>query len=228
MHEVRVEHDWQETGERRLESGAQKIYVKCRNCGQERTVIDLGRVCEQSLIELPKEERKAEFRKLSKMGRDFLENIAKLDRWVVSGSRHDDIPSLLEEIEKRYPHALSAGEMSYRYLRLWAEKSNRKSKRKLLLLIRQGFVCNRCHRIVPSSDLLTEDHITPRSAGGESVLTNLQLLCRRCNEEKGSEDPDGRDISPFRWNGPSCIHRVTCFEIDELRRLYKLREENPR
>jgi len=31
------------------------------------------------------------------------------------------------------------------------------------------------------------DHITPYSIGGTSTLDNLQLLCRKCNSQKGSK-----------------------------------------
>lgn len=34
--------------------------------------------------------------------------------------------------------------------------------------------------------LMTKDHIVPRARGGSSVLENMQTLCFRCNEQKGS------------------------------------------
>lgn len=34
-------------------------------------------------------------------------------------------------------------------------------------------------------DQATVDHIVPRSKGGGEELSNLQLLCRECNEAKG-------------------------------------------
>ena len=43
--------------------------------------------------------------------------------------------------------------------------------------------CSRCLR----TEDLTLDHITPLSAGGRSVYSNVQVLCRRCNSEKGQE-----------------------------------------
>lgn len=35
--------------------------------------------------------------------------------------------------------------------------------------------------------LMTQDHITPRSKGGEDVDENLQTMCVKCNEKKGNK-----------------------------------------
>lgn len=47
---------------------------------------------------------------------------------------------------------------------------------------RDGNRCVQCG----SLDNLTIDHILPRAVGGGNELSNLQLLCRHCNERKGS------------------------------------------
>lgn len=50
-------------------------------------------------------------------------------------------------------------------------------------------VCASCGCVVSleynTPNQATVDHIVPRSAGGNEEFSNLQLLCRRCNEEKG-------------------------------------------
>lgn len=38
------------------------------------------------------------------------------------------------------------------------------------------------------------DHIIPRSKGGPTIESNLQVTCRKCNREKGTSIPD--DYSP--------------------------------
>lgn len=43
-------------------------------------------------------------------------------------------------------------------------------------------ICNMCK----STDDLTLDHIKPLSKGGTNDISNLQVLCRRCNAKKGN------------------------------------------
>jgi 5-methylcytosine-specific restriction endonuclease McrA len=50
-----------------------------------------------------------------------------------------------------------------------------------------GYRCKgRCKRIFKSLDDLEVDHIKPISKGGTERISNLQLLCTRCNRLKGS------------------------------------------
>jgi hypothetical protein len=48
-----------------------------------------------------------------------------------------------------------------------------------------GNLCYRCG----STKEITIDHIVPKSADGCGIPTNLQLLCRKCNEEKADTVP---------------------------------------
>jgi hypothetical protein len=66
--------------------------------------------------------------------------------------------------------------------------------------------CNLClycgDRFTP--DLLTRDHIQPRSRGGSERWTNLVTACRRCNQRKGNRTPEEAGMPllaiPFKPN----------------------------
>jgi len=47
---------------------------------------------------------------------------------------------------------------------------------------RDGGACTQCH----ATEYLEFDHVIPHSLGGATSINNLQLLCRRCNLEKGA------------------------------------------
>lgn len=50
---------------------------------------------------------------------------------------------------------------------------------------------NRCFRCGSTNkDEITVDHIKPKSADGRGVPTNLQPLCKKCNEDKADQLPE--------------------------------------
>ena len=53
---------------------------------------------------------------------------------------------------------------------------------KKIVYSRDGGVCKCCG----SSSRLEYDHITPYSCGGSSDVSNIQLLCKRCNRSKSN------------------------------------------
>jgi 5-methylcytosine-specific restriction endonuclease McrA len=63
------------------------------------------------------------------------------------------------------------------------------------VLERDGWKCLACG----ATDALELDHITPKSAGGQPTVDNLQTLCRDCNRLKGTSnepDDDLRHVTP--------------------------------
>lgn len=54
--------------------------------------------------------------------------------------------------------------------------------------VRQGGRCNLCKAPTPL-DEMKRDHIVPVIKGGETVLSNLELLCKPCHDKKGTEHP---------------------------------------
>ena len=56
------------------------------------------------------------------------------------------------------------------------------------VLARDGYQCQYCGK-QPSKQLLTVDHVTPRSQGGPSAWENLVAACAPCNRKKGGRRP---------------------------------------
>lgn len=59
------------------------------------------------------------------------------------------------------------------------------------LISRDGKVCALCHRLLTHIHL---DHIRPLSRGGTNELSNLRLLCPRCNTSKGGRMDSELDV----------------------------------
>lgn len=57
-----------------------------------------------------------------------------------------------------------------------------------VLILLHGRSCQACGAKYD----LTIDHILPVSRGGRTTISNLQLLCRKCNEAKDTEIIDCR------------------------------------
>jgi len=60
----------------------------------------------------------------------------------------------------------------------------------MALFERDLFQCQYCGKYFESShrshELLTRDHIVPKSRGGKDVWENVVAACRRCNQHKGN------------------------------------------
>lgn len=57
-------------------------------------------------------------------------------------------------------------------------------ERRTRILLRDGYRCAYCDRVLPDEEL-TIDHVEPRMRGGDGSDGNLVACCRICNSEKG-------------------------------------------
>lgn len=64
------------------------------------------------------------------------------------------------------------------------ERGKVTNKMRFAIYARDGYRCKMCGRY---TDDLEIDHIIPISKGGKSTMSNLQTLCHRCNQKKGSD-----------------------------------------
>ena len=53
-----------------------------------------------------------------------------------------------------------------------------------IILSTYGKKCRYCRNVLKVSNMVC-DHCTPLSHGGESIVSNLQMICARCNTRKG-------------------------------------------
>lgn len=53
------------------------------------------------------------------------------------------------------------------------------------IIKRDGNVCQYCCRLI-ERERITVDHVIPFSRGGKTVLENLVVACKRCNQRKGN------------------------------------------
>ena len=73
------------------------------------------------------------------------------------------------------------------------------------ILMRDRYMCQYCHRTLPSSEL-TLDHVVPRSRAGETAWENLVACCHVCNNRKGSRTPDEAGMKLARLPRPFSLH----------------------
>lgn len=83
------------------------------------------------------------------------------------------------------------------------KKMNFDMKDWAFLVEKYGEKCMNCG----SDKNITIDHIKPISKGGANDISNIQVLCRKCNSSKGSKDTD------YRPEDLKAIHNITIHEV---------------
>ncbi len=58
------------------------------------------------------------------------------------------------------------------------------------ILLRDGYRCQYCGKLLKNPKDRTIDHVIPKSRGGKTVWTNVVLCCKKCNLKKGNRTPE--------------------------------------
>jgi len=216
-HEFEIIHNWGDSVVLHRDGTSTQSVRTCLNCGREQRTLHLhtdenaegGRFldCQENREALHK--AVASFRQLA----DSMDQYAAE---LLKDTEFDNLDQVQTFMNQRYERRVSDQDVTLRLIGYLVRSKTRKQKRKVILGLKQGLVCNRCDSPARSLDDLTEDHIIPRQQGGQSKLDNLQLLCGKCNRDKADGQPSDRDRSPFRDSAEPCLHRMTCREFDEL------------
>lgn len=81
------------------------------------------------------------------------------------------------------------------------------------VFLRDRFSCQYCGS--PDRELLTFDHVIPRSKGGRTTWQNIVAACSPCNLRKGGRMPNEAKMHPF--HAPA---RPTMYELNERGRAF--------
>jgi hypothetical protein len=78
-----------------------------------------------------------------------------------------------------------------------------------------GWQCAECGHQGDEDNPLEIDHIVPICKGGTNELSNLQVLCRKCNRTKGRKLPQGKDIDlDNETSSQGCTTKGNCVNDD--------------
>lgn len=92
-----------------------------------------------------------------------------------------EIRSILADISKRKGHFYTDPDTYKAITRV--ERGKVSNKMRFAVYKRDGYRCRKCG----SKKNLEVDHIIPIAKGGKTTMDNLQTLCHRCNQAKGSK-----------------------------------------
>ena len=120
--------------------------------------------------------------------------IAKFGTWrnaliafvefINSGKEPDEETNNMEEIDQKIETVIK-----HKTKRLPSERL------KVQVLMRDGNMCRLCGITITGKDIHF-DHIFPWSKGGETVLDNLQVLCKKHNLAKGNLEYGTKNTHP--------------------------------
>ena len=218
VHPITVEHRWGHPELFRYNVHSFETVQICLDCGADHRCLHLTARHNSLRPEEELKEDPSKVQQLVGLVQQIIEALNEIECNVFQGTDYSNLQQFAEEMELRYQPAINRNDVTFGLAAHLAgvrasSKPARKRVRSILMAHKQGLVCNRCDSVAESSADLTEDHIIPKEKGGQAQLPNLQLLCRKCNLDKGNGPPGHRDVSPFLHQGPACKHRIKCTEI---------------
>ena len=230
-HIIILEHIW---GIPRLypQMGSSTHSVRtCDRCGSTQRILQLNTSHDQRSIEELAESTDPDDRKsvvasaeaIANNLRPIVDYLLSKEEELCEGTAYKNLLEFAGRLKRRHQGAVGDNDLTFEIAEHIINTNNGKTgskhTRKVLLAFKQGLVCDICDQEVDSLDDLTEDHILPRTFGGESTLMNLRLTHWSCNDNKGDKLPTASDISPFAYKGEPCKHRVNCVKEESPRGL---------
>ena len=125
---------------------------------------------------------------------DRVEVVAEYDRVVRSATTQMKLPSVVS-------------------LKTYVRHARSPAFTRFNVFLRDGFTCQYCG--ATDRDLLTFDHVTPRSKGGRTTWENIVAACSPCNLRKGGRMP--REAKMFPARAPV---RPSMYELNERGRAF--------
>jgi 5-methylcytosine-specific restriction endonuclease McrA len=107
-------------------------------------------------------------------------NVSRQSRWDVL-RRRMKLRDRIDALPRKEPNAIRRKRLAA--LRRYRSRANRITREQILEVRKRDQVC--CHCGGMGTDI---DHIIQVSKGGQTELSNLQLLCRPCHHNKSRQD----------------------------------------
>ena len=212
-HKIIIVHGWKEIDRNCSETGSATVVEKCQHCGTERRGLILDLTLRPGSEDTTLTESSFSQPNFFSMWEEAASSIKEMFEQLVQDTSYDTVEDVIDEIEKLGQRAIDGSKLPYWQLQRWIARP-RSYKVQSLLEVLQGPVCNRCDEIFSNTVEPTVDHINGDRSNAHP--SNLQLLCKICNGEKGKNPQNECDKSPFTYEGDSCEHKLTCIELEAL------------